>query len=174
VNALTARVLNIARGFVGVREVGGNNRGPQVEAWLKRVGRPPGDSWCMACQWSWLDDACAQMRIANVIRPCSGVVRMFGRLPAATYLDAPIPGCWGFHADTDNPGLGHIVLVDALGSPSEGGVFTIEGNTTSEGARESKGSTGGVWRHTPSKRPLSYFNLGFRDYSVLFARQLAA
>jgi hypothetical protein len=162
-------MLNVARGCVGVLEVGGNNRGPQVEAWLKRAGGKPGDSWCMALQWCILDDACRQLGIVNVLRPRLGVVRTYGQLPPACYLADPAPGCWGFHHDLVDPGLGHIVLVEELPKPPITGVFTIEGNTNREGSRNGNG----VWRHTPTMRPLAYFNLGWADVSVLFASQLA-
>lgn len=170
-NRLTQEMLNVARSFVGVREIGGNNRGPLVEAWQRRVGLAPGKAYCMAFQWCVLDDACRNLGLVNILRPRTGVVRTWGQLPPSCYLKDPIPGCWGFHHDIDDPGLGHVVIVDALPKPPITGVYTIEGNTNAEGGREAT-LGGGVWRHTPAKRPLSYFNLGWADVSVLFAQQL--
>ena len=40
-------VRNIAKGFIGTREVG-NNGGPQVTRFLKSVGLRPGNPWCAA------------------------------------------------------------------------------------------------------------------------------
>jgi hypothetical protein len=158
-NALTTTAMAIARGFVGVQEVGGNNRGKEVEAWLKRVGQPPGAAWCMAFAWSIVDDACDALDLPNPIKPCASVVRMWEALPAACKLSAPVPGCWAFHRSSDNPNLGHVGFVDAIGV---GGLFTLEGNSNAEGSR----TGGGVVRHTPKLRPVSYFNLGFADYSA--------
>ena len=75
-NLLTQTALDIARGFVGVRETGGNNRGPEVEAWLARVGLPPGNAWCMAFAWCCVQDAFSKLELPNPIRPCASVVRM--------------------------------------------------------------------------------------------------
>lgn len=40
--------VNIAEAHVGVLEVGGNNRGPEVEAFLAAAQLPPGQPWCAA------------------------------------------------------------------------------------------------------------------------------
>ena len=162
-NRLTQAAIDIARGYVGVREVGGNNCGPQVEAWLRRVGLGPGLPWCMAFAWCCVDDAFKRLELPNPIRPTGGVVKMWLRLPGSCKLTAPIPGCWAFHQSDENPAQGHVGFIDEL-APN-GGAFTLEGNTNVEGSR----TGGGVWRHTPSRRPLSYWNLGFADYSTLAA-----
>jgi hypothetical protein len=41
-------VVDAAMATLGVREVRGNNRGPDVEAWLRGVRAHPGSPWCMA------------------------------------------------------------------------------------------------------------------------------
>jgi hypothetical protein len=165
VNILTQTALGIVRGFVGVQEVGGNNRGAQVEAWLKRVGQPPGKSWCAAFQWCVADDSFRKNSFPNPIRPCASVVRLIASLPAACKLAGPAPGCWAAHEDEDADGhltgLGHIGMIDEL-DPANEGTYSIEGNTNSEGSR----TGGGVWRHTPRVRLLSYWNLGFWDWSA--------
>jgi len=43
-----AAVADAAWATLGVREVRGNNRGPEVEAWLRAVRAHPGSPWCMA------------------------------------------------------------------------------------------------------------------------------
>jgi hypothetical protein len=165
-NVLTQTALARARSFVGVRESGGNNRGPEVEAWLRRVGQPPGQAWCAAFAWCCVDDAFRRLLLPNPIRPCAGVVHLWDLLPAACQLDGPSPGCWAFHRDLDANGdptsLGHMGFIDDV-SPDGQGTYSIEGNTNSGGSR----TGGGVWRHTPSLRPLGYWNLGFADYSVV-------
>jgi len=163
-NILTQTALDIARGFVGVQEVGGNNRGPEVEAWLHRVGLAPGNAWCMAFAWCCVDDAFRKLELPNPIRPCASVVRMWHALPDNCKLTEPAPGAWAFHHDSANPNLGHVEFIDAL-DPLGKGTYTVGGNTNSEGSR----TGGGVYRHTPSLRPLGYWNLGFADYSVVAA-----
>jgi len=44
---MSARTLEVARTYVGVREVG-HNRGPHVTRWLAEAGAKPGDPWCAA------------------------------------------------------------------------------------------------------------------------------
>jgi hypothetical protein len=159
-NALTQTALELARGYVGIREIGGNNRGPEIERWLANVGRPPGDPWCMAFAWSVVDEACRRIELPNPIPPCASVVRMWESLPDGCKLAEPVVGCWAFHRDADNPRLGHVGFIDALERGGTG-TFSIEGNSNGEGSR----TGGGVWRHTPRLRPLSYWSLGFADYS---------
>jgi hypothetical protein len=67
-NILTQTALVRVRSFIGVKEVGGNNRGPEVEAWLARVGLPPGNPWCMAFAWCCVDDAFRSLQLPNPIR----------------------------------------------------------------------------------------------------------
>ena len=164
-NVLTTTALDIARGFVGAQEVGGNNRGTQVEGWLRRVGRPPGESWCAALQWCIADDSFRKHSFLNPISPCASVVRLIASLPERCRLAGPAPGCWCAHEELNatgkGTGRGHIGIVDEL-DPANEGTYTIEGNTNSEGSR----TGGGVWRHTPRVRPLSYWNLGFWDWSA--------
>ena len=163
-NILNQMALDIARGYVGVKESGGNNRGPEVEAWLHRVGLAPGNAWCMAFAWCCVDDAFRKMELPNPIRPCASVVRMWHALPDSCRLAEPALGVWAFHHDSANPNLGHVGFIDDL-SPDGKGTYSVEGNTNSEGSR----TGGGVYRHTPSLRPLGYWNLGFADYSVVAA-----
>ena len=47
-NAAVEAVLVAALKERGVREVGGNNRGPRVEEYLRRVHWTPGAPWCAA------------------------------------------------------------------------------------------------------------------------------
>lgn len=160
-NLLTQTALELARDYVGIRETGGNNRGPEIERWLKNVGQPPGSAWCMAFAWSVVDEAFRRLELPNPIPPCASVVRMWERLPDECRLVEPVVGCWAFHRDADNPALGHVGFIDAVERGGTG-TFSIEGNTNAEGGR----TGGGVWRHTPKLRPRSYWSLGFADYSA--------
>lgn len=45
---LREKALLVALGRVGIRERGGNNRGPEVERWQREAGIRPGDPWCAA------------------------------------------------------------------------------------------------------------------------------
>jgi hypothetical protein len=56
-----------------VREIGGNNKGKDVESILKRVDLPPGQPWCMALYYTMYDDAADLLGIPNPI-PKTGKV----------------------------------------------------------------------------------------------------
>lgn len=64
---------NILQGYKDVKEIGGDNRGKQVEAILKRVGLGPGYSWCNAFVYTIFDDFCKQKGILNPL-PKTGLV----------------------------------------------------------------------------------------------------
>jgi hypothetical protein len=58
------RIVEIAKAqaAANVREVGGANRGPQVEIYLKAAGMSPGSPWCAAF-------------VAWVVREASGAAK---------------------------------------------------------------------------------------------------
>ena len=161
-NVLTSAALKIATSFIGTVESGGNNRGPLIEQWLTRVYAQPGDAWCAAFAWCCVDDALKLLSLPNPIRPCASVVRLWSILPDGTKSSAPVPGCWAFHRDPENPHLGHLGFIEFVDGDK---TYSIEGNTNAEGSR----TGGGVWRHTPAKRPPGYWNIGFADYSAAAA-----
>ena len=165
-NKLTQQILVEARGHLGVHEVGGNNRGPEVEAWLARVHCPPGSPWCAAFGWSMLDDACRELGLTNPFPPTASVHRFMERaksMGAWTYT--PEPGFIGFidhgldHAG--NP-IGHLTIIEDI----SGDVATdISGNTNAAGSREGNC----VARHT---KPVASYTWGCLDPGKLFSDAL--
>lgn len=158
-NLVSAKILEVAARHIGVRETGGNNCGPQIEAWLARVHQPPGKAWCMAFGWCVLSDALLELNLENPVRPCASVVRMFASIPDRFKSSNPCPGFGAFHQSAKDPTLGHFGWVQDV-TPDGSGLWTIEGNTNPEGSR----TGGGVYRHTPAVRPTSYFGMGFVDF----------
>src|SRR5919108_4036082 len=60
-------LIAAAGSLVGVREEGGNNRGPMIELFLRGVKQPPGEPWCAAFvhhvgYWSHFDYGAEQSR----------------------------------------------------------------------------------------------------------------
>lgn len=51
------QIVHTARGHLGQHEIGGSNRGPQVNAWLERSHCEPGQPWCMAFASCMVADA---------------------------------------------------------------------------------------------------------------------
>lgn len=121
-------VLHIARGEVGVHEVGGNNRGRRVEEYLACVGLPPGEPWCAAFV-SWC------LRQAGVVgAPCTGDTWALeawalkhGVLYNETASEPEMPkrGDIFLLLGSDNRPR-HTGLVDAVAGDY---ISTIEGNT---------------------------------------------
>lgn len=164
-----ARVVQIAAAEEAkqVREVPKNsNRGPQVEAYLRRAGVRPGLAWCCAFVYWCADEAAQAMRRANPMVKTAGCLDHWRRAPAhgaQRILKTRAVGDPGlvkpgmiFIMDHGG-GLGHTGLVEKV----VGGLLTtIEGNTDASRTREG----GGVYRLT---RRVAEINKGFIDYSGL-------
>lgn len=140
----------IARCYVGqVREVGGNNRGPEINRWLRAVGAFPGDPWCGAFVAAMLRAAEAQTG-AMIYPPVrSALARSYigrGSVIEATEVrrgtrTAPIGASPVWQRGTTRKG--HIGINDANWRGPVG--TTIEGNT-SRGTRGSQADGANVWR----------------------------
>jgi hypothetical protein len=150
------RIIEVAETELakGVREIGGKNRGPDVEAYQKCVGLRPGDPWCAAFV-SWCYLTATGLESAPW---CSGsAVTIFhkgtrkGASAEVVYPDSPElatrvrPGMIWVRAKSPEGArsasrgvwvqghCGIVVAVDSLG-------FTcVEGNTNSAGARDGDG-----------------------------------
>ena len=166
-DAFLAKVLGIAAAEEEkcVREVPVNsNRGPEVNAYLKRAGVSPGLAWCCAFVYWCFDEAAIAGRRANPMFKTAGCLAHWNnarqrgarRIAVADAVANPsllqpgmvfVMACGG--------GLGHTGFVESV----EGGyIRTIEGNTDASMAREG----GGVYRLA---RKLLSVNRGFIDYA---------
>jgi hypothetical protein len=159
-----AAVLGQAASQVGVMEVPRNsNRGPEVDAYLLRVGVSPGLAWCCAFTYWCFDEAALAAGRPNPMVKTAGCL--------AHWKQAPARGARRLSCAeaTDNPALvqpGMVFIMDFGGGKGhtgfvervEGGyVHTIEGNTDASQTREG----GGVYR---LQRKLGSINKGFIDY----------
>jgi hypothetical protein len=163
---LLARALVIAgqAADARVREKPRNsNRGPEVDAYLKRAGAPLGCAWCCAFVYWCMDEAARALGRENPMVKTAGCLdhwrraraRGATRIARRLALDDPalvVPGAI-FIID-HGKGLGHTGFVERL----QGGLLhTIEGNTDASRTREG----GGVYRLT---RRLGEINRGFIVY----------
>lgn len=164
-----ARVLRLAAGeeAKAVREKPLNsNRGPQVNAYLARIGLDPGYAWCCAFVYWCFDEAALAVRRTNPMVRTGGCMRHWNAAPAAgarrilaheAVADPSLlkPGMV-FIMDHGR-GLGHTGFIEAI----DGGfITTIEGNTDASMTREG----GGVYR---LRRKLAEINKGYIDYGGL-------
>jgi hypothetical protein len=165
-----AAVLATAASQVGVREQPRNsNSGPEVDAYLKRVGvplslPPTRKPWCCAFVYWCFDETARQRGRANPMVRTAGCLDHWNRAAArgarlvtagraASNPSLIAPGTV-FILDAGR-GLGHTGLVERVES---GFVHTLEGNTDPSQSREG----GGVYRLT---RKIANINKGFIDYA---------
>ena len=154
---LARKVCETAAGYIGVRELA-KNRGPEIDAWLLRVGLDPTKGaypWCAAFAWCMLDDACQEMEIQTPIRSSARVLTMWQRVPSRLVSLMPRVGSIFFHATDpkDMSSTGHCGIVTSVAGDHWVG---IEGNTNGEGSREGDQVARQI-------RRFSYCNLGFAD-----------
>lgn len=141
-----------------------SNRGPEVEAYLARVGLGGGYAWCCAFVYWCFDEAAKNADIANPMVKTAGCLDHWNRAPSrgarrikktdAVNDPALVRPGMVFIMDYGG-GKGHTGFVEVI---SGGLVTTIEGNTDASGTREG----GGVYRLT---RKVVSINKGFIDYS---------
>lgn len=130
-------LLDEARKDLHVREVGGMNRGPEVDDYNLALGVPMGSSWCASSLTTWLRRACVRLGVPMPITGSAGAKTIMGQLQKA--------GRWLDVAELRrNPKLlrpGMILVWDRGGWKGHVGVFaamrgerglaTVEGNSGS-------------------------------------------
>lgn len=151
---LRTRTLQLAERYVGVREHGGRNRGPQIERWLANVHLEPGDAWCAAFAWSVLDESAKGLKMDNPLPKFASAAKLWKRAPEHMRSGRCTRGSIFVHfTDPENiHGYGHVGFV--LGVDGDH-MMTVEGNTDDDGGRDGDG----VWY---KRRPISYA-FGFVD-----------
>ena len=158
---LSERALEIAISQLGVREVGGANKGPEVKKYLKSVGIDFPAPWCMAFLYWCYEQAANEQNVRNPLVKTGGVLRGWNEA-TCTKIKAK--------SAHDNPALvkpGHIFILDfgsGLGHTGiiksvEGGLMTtIEGNSNNTGSRE------GIGVFELKTRKIKNVNKGFLEY----------
>jgi hypothetical protein len=152
------RSLDIVKDQVGVREATGRNDGPRVEAYLRAVGLPKGNPWCMAVHvWSFA-------QVTDVIPIArTGLVRgvwnhALAQQPHGTrYRVAPSIAwtatgdllIWGYLTSTS----GHVERQVSAGQA--GWVVTAAGNTTSGSSGNQRDGGGMYYRRRNLRHPLA-------------------
>lgn len=116
------------KAFVGVREVGGNNKGPIVELIQDTVGQPESEPWCMSLVQSALAYAEIVLGVKSPVFPSEHCLTVWRDTPHAQRVRfEPLPGAiiiWK-HGDSL---AGHTGIFE---DSRDGKMLTIEGNTES-------------------------------------------
>lgn len=132
------RLIAEATKYVGVREIGGPNKGPEVELFQKYTdGKAVGESWCMAFMQFVVGHVCEHYGINNVLYPSELCQSVFNAAPRPYRLASPEPGAVFIHQSRTSAWRGHTGL--CLASAKAGVFPAIEGNTNVQGSREGDG-----------------------------------
>jgi len=147
------RLIAYAKQWVGKVKEYGQNRGPDVERFLKQTGGVPGDPWCMAFLQYLVKVVERDLRVTSRISRSIHVLTCWQQTHLDYHVD-PKPGrlmMWNVPRTT----RGHAALVRTVQGDRIG---TIEGNTNERGRREGDG----VYERSRSLHGSSTFRvLGF-------------
>jgi len=130
--SLQQAAVAIAVSQLGVRESGGNNRGPQVEQYLASVGLDPGFSWCAAFVFWCFRQASQQLGLVNPCPRTAGAVRLWTLTEPICRDLVPAPG--SIYVLDHGGGKGHAGIIESI--DDEGTIAEISGNTNAAGSRE--------------------------------------
>lgn len=123
-NTLQQRVLELAAGELGVREVG-RNRGIRVEMFQAAAGAHPGDPWCASFVVWAFKEACLGLGLPMPLPITPGALKLWRLSDPAYHWYYPVAGSI-FILDHGG-GLGHCGLVESV--RGDGTFLTLEGNT---------------------------------------------
>lgn len=152
-------LLQTAQACVGITEVGGDNKGPMVEAFQSSVGTPEAQSWCMDFVQALVAYVELKCGIQSMLPVSEGVLPLWDMAHEDLSPISPSPGdliLWQLGATPH----GHCGIVTGM-DPSH--YFTIEGNTSS--AKEIDRNGDGVY----SKTRLKGGSVTFRQVGFLRA-----
>jgi hypothetical protein len=156
---MTKRLAEIAQSQVGVKEMGGNNRGPKIRMYQSATNLAPAVwPWCAAfvdwCVSEWLKDPSTvfwlNLQRTSVASWRPKTASAFGLLKWAQDRPHTIT----ILPERATPQQGDIVVFDfshcGIVTGYKGGkVLTVEGNTNGRGERDSE-SGDGVWAKSRS------------------------
>ena len=115
---------------VGIREKGGNNKGPMVELIQKTIGGAVQEAWCMAAMQTCIAYAETKLRIKSKFFASEHCLTSWRNTPKELrVIYFPLPGAiiiWQ-HGETESGHTGCVVEADAKTKT----MFTVEGNTDS-------------------------------------------
>lgn len=133
VNKTRNKLLMIeAQRWLGIQEIGGNNRGQVIRMFQRTIGKAQNEPWCMSfvqycCCMVDTVYAILQERqvITHQLYPSELCSRVWERTSKSCRLEAPEPGCvviWQYHATS----AGHTGIVTHVDKSI---ITTVEGNT---------------------------------------------
>lgn len=165
-------LAEIAKMFIGVKEVGGNNKGEFVKMFQKAVdGRANGEPWCAAFTSYCIKTTSEVFKKAigssspafeTQLKISESVCNFWFNSPESCRIEKPEVGClilWRRWSNGKPTWQGHIgIVVEVVDKDL---VRTVEGNTSSDGPNERDGDgvflkNRSITRHYGSLRPLGF------------------
>jgi len=130
----TSFLIREAQKWIGIKEVGGDNKGQLIEMWQRSVDqKAQGESWCMAFALSqiiWIDrlffETTGDTSFTRIFKS-EHCMTVWHKTPKDLRSDVPVPGSiaiWN-HKGTS---LGHTGIVTEI-LPSQRKFNCVEGNT---------------------------------------------
>lgn len=123
------RLIEIAKSYIGTKEEGGDNKGPQVEEFQRAIGSAVAESWCVSFIQYCVKKVDSEFGSNNKLPQTELVMDLWNKSPDLR-LDKPEPGClmlWEHYKDGKRTGLGHAGIVTRVAVTT---VDTVEGNTS--------------------------------------------
>lgn len=122
----TAFMVSLAVLCAGIKEVGKDNCGPEVEMFQSVVSKPLGQSWCLSFIQACIAYAEKAFNVASPLASTELVANLYDTAPIELKGGKAFPGAIAIwrHEDT---GEGHCGIVLGL---VQTGFYTIEGNTS--------------------------------------------
>jgi hypothetical protein len=137
----STKLIEIAKSYIGTKESGGDNKGPQVEEFQKAIGKAESESWCVSFIQYCVKKVDAELGgEANKLSQTELVLKLWND-GKDLRIDKPEPGClilWEHYKDGKRTGLGHAGIVTSV-SRDGATVMTVEGNTSDGSGIERNG-----------------------------------
>jgi uncharacterized protein (TIGR02594 family) len=159
-------LLEIARKYVGVKEIGGENRGPEVEAFQKAVdGVADREPWCMSFVQHCIQQVEEELKVNSPLLSSEHCLSVWRAAPKECILYHPEAGSiaiWQMNGTL----AGHTGIVERVEADA---FHTIEGNTSNGSGVVREGD--GVYRRVrkrsgSGKMRLLGFLRPFPKYSI--------
>lgn len=126
------KLIEIAKTYIGTKEEGGDNKGPQVEEFQKAIGKAEAESWCVSFIQYCVKKVDAELGgDENKLSQTELVLKLWND-GKDLRIDSPEAGCimlWEHYKDGKKTGLGHAGIVTSVSKDGKT-VMTVEGNTS--------------------------------------------
>lgn len=133
---------------VGIKEKGGNNRGPMIQLIQETVGRAQGEAWCMSLVQTCLAYAELRCGIQSSLKATEGCMDLW----SSTFKDqkvrySPLPGAiviwqhgdsWRGHTGVVKEYLGDDMIV--IEGNTSGGILNRDGDGVFINTRDTRGT----------------------------------